>query len=198
MIWDGLSSYVWMRDFIKCLNESPEALRKQIGEYIKPERIQKHAPLPQEALYPPIHPGNEARQRWFWAITRVLRHVRRQLPAGFPNPLRRTTPKESLSLSPIYNAVLDYTKTPPNNTVSVQLKIPAQRLHRICKQANASIGAGIFALVALTMMEFHEKLSPEVPLKDRKSFITGFPLNPRAFFDHNNDPDSMMLGKYLP
>lgn len=45
------------------------------------------------------------------------------------------------------------------------------------------------------MMEFYEEREPGVNLADRKCFITGFPLNPRAFFNHHNDPDSMMLGK---
>lgn len=43
------------------------------------------------------------------------------------------------------------------------------------------------------MMELYEKLEPDVKLADRKCFITGFPLNPRAFFGFSTDPDSMML-----
>lgn len=195
MIWDGLSSYVWMRSFIQGLNESPETLRDQIAAYIEPAGIQKRAPLPQEALYPPLHPGNKARERWFWAITRILRHCRKPLPVGFETPLRRMKRRQPVSLSPVYSAVLHYDRTPPFNTSPIQIKIPARRLHRICQEAFASIGAGIFALVALTMMEFYEEREPEVKLADRKSFITGFPLNPRAFFNHHNDPDSMMLGK---
>lgn len=195
MIWDGLSSYVWMRDWIQCLNEPPQTLLSRIAEYIQPVSIQKRAPLPQEALYPPIHPGNKARQRWFWAITRILRHCRKPLPVGFENPLRRAKRREPVAFSPVYSAVLDYDRTPPFNTAPVHSQIQARRLHRICKQASVSIGAGIFALVALLMMEFYEERESEVKLEDRKCFITGFPLNPRAFFNHHNDPDSMMLGK---
>lgn len=132
-----------MRDFIQCLNESPETLRRQIAEYIQPDGIRKRAPLPQEAWYPQLYPGNKARQRWFWAITRVLRHVRRPLPIGFENPLRRSKRRDPVSPSPVYTPVLDYDRTPPFNTLPVHFNIPAQRLHRICKEAFASIGAGM-------------------------------------------------------
>lgn len=198
MIWDGLSSYVFMTDFIKCLNESPEILRTQIAVYIRPASIQQRAPLPQEALYPQIYAGNTARQRWFWVITRILRHCRKPLPVGFENPLRRAKRKEPVSLSPVYRDVLAYKSTPPFNTVPIHLRVPAGKLKQLCKEVSASVGAGIFALVALTMMEFYEEREPEVKLEDRKCFITGFPLDPRAFFDYPNDPDSMMLGESCP
>lgn len=48
-------------------------------------------------------------------------------------------------------------------------------------------------MVGVCMMEMYEKQSPEIPLHDRKVFIPGFPLNPRAFFGLNSEPDSMML-----
>lgn len=167
-----------MRDFIQCLNESPESLRDQISVCIQPSYMQKHAPLPQEALYPQIYPGNIARQRWFWAITRILRHCRRPLPVGFENPLRRVKRREPISLSPVYQAVLNYERIPPFNTSPIHVRIPSAKLHRLCKQASASVGSGIFALVALTMMEFYEEREPGIKLEDRKSFITGFPLDP--------------------
>ncbi|KAI7724282.1 hypothetical protein KC322_g61 [Hortaea werneckii] len=55
-----------------------------VCDFIKSREIEQHLPLPQEALYPPIS-GSKAKQRWFWAITRILRHVRKPLQAGFAN-----------------------------------------------------------------------------------------------------------------
>ncbi|KAK4545680.1 hypothetical protein LTR36_002634 [Oleoguttula mirabilis] len=116
--------------------------------------------------------------------------------AGFANPLKRLTPLEAVASSPTYAAVLDYSKLPPLNAFPVFAKVAlrnTQRLHRLCREANASIGAGCFALAALVMMEMYETLLPGIPLPGRKPFISGFPLNPRAFFNHHNDPDSLML-----
>lgn len=48
-------------------------------------------------------------------------------------------------------------------------------------------------MVGVCMMEMYERQSPEIPLSERKVFIPGFPLNPRAFFGLNSEPDSMML-----
>ena len=72
-------------------------------------------------------------------------------------------------------------------------KKATQRLHRICREAGASVGAGCFALAALIVMEMHERREPNLALKERKPFVSGFPLNPRAFFDHTVEPDSLML-----
>ncbi|KAK4507821.1 hypothetical protein PRZ48_001556 [Zasmidium cellare] len=192
-IADGLSSYVWMRDFVKILNEEVPVLKGRLRESIRVEDVRKRLPLPQEALYPPV-PGSLARQRWFWAITRILRHVRRPLPMGFSNPLRRDYPREeAIPLSPTYSRILDYTRTPLLNTYPLFVHISAQnthRLHTLCKSVSATLGAGIYALAALVAMELHQQ---RYPLEAREAFITGFPLNPRAFFNHHNDPDSMML-----
>ncbi|EME49863.1 hypothetical protein DOTSEDRAFT_122199 [Dothistroma septosporum NZE10] len=195
-ISDGLCSYAWMRAFIKILNESPDAMRQGIATSIRPEIMQQHLSLPQEALYPQIS-GNAARQRWFWVITRMLRHVRKPLPEGFSNPLqRKSIRKGAIPLSPVYKQVLDYTRTPVLNTLPAYIHIPARstaRLSRICKTVKTSLGAGIYALAALVMMEFHERRYPDIAPDGRACFITGFPLNPRAFFNCHNDPDSMML-----
>ena len=43
------------------------------------------------------------------------------------------------------------------------------------------------------MMEFYERREPDVPLSERRPFISGFPLNPRAFIDYQVEPDSLML-----
>ena len=195
-IWDGLANYVFFRDFVKLLNLNLMDLKARLRELLRPEGMLERLPPPQEALYPPI-PGSRARQRWFWLLTRILRHVRRPLPAGFENPLLRRRPREkAIALSPIYDPLLDYTIIPPLNSLPCFAKASqkgTQRLHRICKEGGASVGAGCFALAALVMMEFYERREPDVPLEKRKPFISGFPLNPRAFFDHHTEPNSLML-----
>jgi hypothetical protein len=195
-IWDGLTNYVWFRNFTHLLNLPIPALRKWLQELLDSNSISDRLPPPQEALYPPIQ-GSRARQRWFWVLTRILRHVRKPLPAGFVNPLRRRHPREiAVPLSPTYRPLLDYSKTPPLNSMPCFAKASlkgTKRLHRLCREANASIGAGCFALAALLMMEFYEKREPHIPLSERRPFISGFPLNPRAFFNHHVDPNSLML-----
>lgn len=195
-IWDGLTNYVWFRNFVYLLNLSVPELKRKLEEFIHPEGVLKRLPLPQEALYPPVE-GSRARQRWFWLLTRILRHVRKPLEAGFVNPLRRRNPRDrAVTLSPTYAPLLDYKVAPPLNALPCIAKASqkgTKRLHRLCREANASIGAGCFALAALIMMEFHEQMEPNIPLPERRPFISGFPLNPRAFFNHRNEPDSLML-----
>ncbi|KAI5369549.1 Putative chloramphenicol acetyltransferase-like domain superfamily [Septoria linicola] len=194
-IADGISINVWMKSFIKLLNDPVDMLKAQIRELIAPYDMQDRLPPPQEALYPKVS-GSMARQRWYWVIVRVLRHVRRPLPVGFANPLRRKERQAAVRFSPAYKGVLDHTKTPPLNTIPVDIEVSpmhTRRLHRLTREAKASVGAGIYAMVAVCMMELYEKLEPEIKLADRKCFITGFPLNPRAFFGFSTDPDSMML-----
>ena len=43
------------------------------------------------------------------------------------------------------------------------------------------------------MMEMYEQREPNVPFAERQPFTSGFPLNPRAFYNHTVDPDSLML-----
>lgn len=194
-IADGISINVWVKSFLQYLNDPVDVLKSQIRQAIDSEVTRKHLPPPQEALYPAI-PGSKARQRWFWAITRILRHVRQPLPTGFSNPLRRDEVLKPSPLSPVYKDVLDYTRTPVLNTIPVHIQVSAEqtgRLQKLVRKARASMGAGIYAMVALCMMEMYERREPGVKPHDRLSFITGFPLNPRAFFGFNSDPDSMML-----
>ena len=195
-IEDGLTTYTWMRDFIGFLNQPVPELRKRLIELLEPNALFKRLPPPQEALYPPVS-GNKARQRWFWLLTRILRHVRKPLQAGFVNPLRRRNPRSyAVPLSPTYSPLLDYSNTPPLNSIPMFAKVSlrgTQRLHRLCKEANASIGSGSFALAALILQEMYEQREPSIPLAERQPFISGFPLNPRAFYNHTTEPDSLML-----
>ncbi|KAK1081800.1 hypothetical protein LTR48_007326, partial [Friedmanniomyces endolithicus] len=112
---------------------------------------------------------------------------------GFENPLQRRNSLPPTPLYPAYAKALDYSRLPPLNTITCPVAIkqhPTRHLHRLCRGVKASIGAGCFALSALVMMEMYEQLQPNTPLEERKPFASGFPLNPRAFFNHHVDPDS--------
>lgn len=194
-ISDGLTNYTWMRSFVHLLNKPLPDLHASLQKDIKTEALLSRLPPPQESLYPHIT-GSPARQRWFWVLTRILRHVRTPHPAGFSNPLRRSSPVNPSTLPPTFSPVLDYTRLPLLNTVPVFAKasLPATtRLNRICRSARVSVGAGCFALAALLMMEFHERREPSTPLSARKPFITGFPLNPRPFLSTPVAAESLML-----
>ncbi|EMC93540.1 hypothetical protein BAUCODRAFT_37227, partial [Baudoinia panamericana UAMH 10762] len=194
-IWDGMTTSTWLRDLVHHLNRTTAELESLMMQWSQPASIKRRLPLPQEALYPSVA-GSAARRRWYWILTRILRHVRKPLQAGFANPLLREKRADAVSLSPTYAAVLDYSRLPPLNTLKASIDLPsanAKQLHRLCREAGTSIGAGCFALAALTMMEMYEAVSPSIPLLERKPFISGFPLNPRAFFNHHNEPDSCML-----
>lgn len=193
---DGLTGYMWMKDFVHLLNKSVEELRNDVREALQPTAFKQRLPLAQEALYPSIS-GNRARKRWYWLLTRILRHVRKPLPAGFPNPIRRKGHIPAPQAPhPKYASVLDYSKVPPNNTVALHAKISrryTKRLHRLCREAKVSIGSGLFALAAILMMEAYELQEPGIPLSDRLPFINGFPVNPRPFFQQHVEPESLML-----
>lgn len=195
MIMDGLTSVVWTKNFVELLNLNRVEMQDRLQRSIDLSTVEKRLPLPQEALYPPIS-GSRARQRWYWLITRILRHVREPLTAGFSNPLARMERQRSIPLPPSYAAVLDYTRTPSVNAFPLFARTSlagTARLHRLCHEAKASVGAGCFALAALLMMEMYERQFPDIPFAERRPFISGFPLNPRAFFNHHNEPDSLML-----
>ncbi|KAI1132644.1 hypothetical protein F5Y10DRAFT_197831 [Nemania abortiva] len=184
-IVDGLSSMNWMADFTRIMNMPTKEIRQSIETAITPESIQACLPPAQEDLYAPVA-STKALTRWFWAITIVLRHVKKPMPAAFPNPLRRETPlPASKPFAPKYPKVFDYSQTPPLNTFYVRFQLsPAasQRLYRLCKEAKASIGAGGFVLVGMAMMALHESRYPHEPSPSRRPFVGSFPLNPRPFF----------------
>lgn len=194
-ISDGLTGSAWTIDFTRLLNQSFRALRDAIGPFAS--TLHERLPVPQEDLYPPIA-GSRARQRWFWAITLVLRHVQKPYPEAFPNPLRRPSPRVPAEVpsTRTFTRVLDYTKPPALNSGTIRAilsKQATQRLHRACRQAGCSIGAGSFVLVALVMMEMQERRFPDVDDKQRLPFVGSFPINPRPFFAHRAAPDSVML-----
>lgn len=197
MITDGLTMYNWVSHFIKLLNSSGHDLESGIDNDCSSDGIWSRLPPAQEDLYPLVQ-GSIARQRWFWAIMRVLRHVRKPLPTAFTNPLRRPERLASaVSMPPKYPAILDYSphRKPPLNTfiASVTLtRSASQRLQRLARAANTSIGAGCFALVGLAMMELEEARHPPAPLAERQPFVASFPLNPRPFFGFSRAESCML------
>ncbi|KAI8955827.1 hypothetical protein F4801DRAFT_586515 [Xylaria longipes] len=194
-IVDGLSCMNWMADFIRIVNMPTKQIRQGIETAILPDSIRASLPPAQEDLYTPVA-STKARTRWFWAITIVLRHVKKPMPTAFPNPLHRAAPlSKAKPFTPKYSKVLDYSQTPPLNTFFHRLQLsPAasQRLYRLCKETKASIGAGGFVLVAMVMMALHESKYPDEPDEARRPFVGSFPLNPRAFFGFKG-LDSVML-----
>lgn len=195
-ISDGLTNYTWMRHFLSLLNQPIRALEQDIAASVSGGTLRSRLPVPQEDLYPTIA-GGKARERWYWAIMRVLRYTRKEMPTCFANPLRHpTTNAKAISPPRQYPDLLDYSKVPPLNTYTVQASVPvyaAQRLVRLCKQAKASVGAGCFVLVGMVQMSIYEEVQPNVPLHERLPFTGSFPLDPRSFFNHHEEPNSMML-----
>jgi hypothetical protein len=193
-ISDGLTNANWTGDFKQLLNTKSQDLESAIPSLVS--TLHERLPPPQEDLYPPVS-GPRARQRWFWAITLVLRHVQTPLPPAFQNPLRRPIPlKASAPDLRKFDRVLDYSRVPPLNAGTVVAHIGSngtRRLHRLCREVGCSIGAGSFVLAGIVMMEIHEKRFPDIPLRERQAFIGSFPINPRPFFNHKARPDSLML-----
>ncbi|TID16548.1 hypothetical protein E2P81_ATG11971 [Venturia nashicola] len=205
MVADGLSMYNWMQDFIDLMNREVYQIQSEMENALDPNEIEEKLIPAQEDLYPSV-PGSLARQRWFWAITRILRHVQKPLSSGFVNPLRRKQ-RKSITFDRHYADVLDYEPThrpPLNSGHSIPVLTPSasQNLRKLCREAKTSIGAGTFALVALVMSEIEEKVHPNVAEADRKPFVASFPLNPRPFFGYTGPNDSCMLafshGIFMP
>lgn len=196
-ISDGLSAYNWFSHFIRILNMSEQSIAQELENAIQTERIRAKLPPAQEDLYPKVS-GSVARQRWFWAIMRVLRHVQRTMPPTFTNPLRREERlHRAIPLPPTYARVLDYSEEnrPPMSSGHIAASLsPAAsaRLITLCREINVSIGAGCFALAGLSMMSIHESRYPDSPMS-YPAFGASFPLNPRAFFDSQPQADSCML-----
>ncbi|KAF2151349.1 hypothetical protein K461DRAFT_280139 [Myriangium duriaei CBS 260.36] len=190
-IADGLTTRTWQTHFLDLLNTPLVDLRSSIPSLIQslPTRLIP----PQEALYPHI-PGSKARQRWFWAITLALRHVRRPPPDSFPNPLYRTTPAPAtLPSDYTFSSILPYTRPPSLSAGEISASIPpslAAKLHTLCRSASSSVGAGLFVLIALSMMDIHSHRFPSHP---PQPFVGSFPINPRPLLPRPQEAESCML-----
>lgn len=197
-ISDGLTSYNWFSHLVRLFNMSATDLGCEIEAGLREESIRSRLPPAQEDLYPKVA-KNKARERWFWAIIRVLRSIRKTLPPTFVNPLRRDKRlAETVSFPSVFSKIFDYSEArkPPLNAghVSAALSVAAsQRLVSLCRSINVSVGAGCFALAGLSMMEMHERKHPDIAFPDHHAFAASFPLNPRAFFGFTTAADSCML-----
>ena len=200
-ISDGLSAYSWFTDLIRLLNLPDAALSEEIRSALQPSMLSTRLPPAQETLYPRVK-GSRARQRWIWAILRVLRHVQHTLPETFKNPLYRPGgPLEKpLPLSPTYSKLFAYegVSMPPLSTAHIAATLsPAAsaKMQSLCRQAHLSIGAGCFALAGLAMMDLQTSLHPTPPSSPISALpmTASFPLNPRSFFTPTPAADSCML-----
>ncbi|KAF2035810.1 hypothetical protein EK21DRAFT_53148 [Setomelanomma holmii] len=197
-ISDGLSAYNWFSHFLRILNTPAPTILGDINTSIQIANIQQRLPPAQEDLYP-IVPGTRARQRWFWALIRVLRHVQHTMSPTFTNPLRRETRLEGpLPIDPTYTRFFNYdaaTRPQMNSGHITPSLSPAAsaRLIALCREAKVSIGAGCFALAGLSMMAIHESRYSQIAVAERPAFGASFPLNPRAFFGVKTQADSCML-----
>ena len=197
-ITDGLTIYRWNSHLIDLLNLDTVNLEHQLSSLCS-SSVSRRLPAAQEDLYPPVR-GNLARQRWYWAISRILRHTRRPPPPSFPNPLRRAVmPAQAAPMPPTYSKVLSYSKVPPLNSFTQEASLSPRAtnsLRLLCRAAGASIGSGCFALVGLVMMILEERLHPSIALSQRRPFVGSFPVNPRPFLagpSTTGAEDSLML-----
>ncbi|EMD63056.1 hypothetical protein GGP41_005081 [Bipolaris sorokiniana] len=194
-ISDGLSAYNWFSHFNRIMNQPIHEILADIEAFRRADKIKAILPAAQEDLYPPIV-GNRARQRWFWALIRVLRHVHKGLPPTFTNPLRREQRLEvPVPLEPKFDKIFNYSASsrPPMSCGHITAALSASassRLISLCRSAQVSIGAGCFALAGLAMMSIHEALNPS---SQHPPFTASFPLNPRAWFVNPPPPESCML-----
>ncbi|GAM90909.1 hypothetical protein ANO11243_089550 [Dothideomycetidae sp. 11243] len=193
-IADGMAARVWTAHFQELMNTPLAAIRASFPSLL--DSLRTRLILPQEALYPCIQ-GNKARRRWFWAITLVLRHVTKPAPESFPLPLfRDATIPSALPEERPFADVLPYNSQPILNSKVLKAYIgigPASKLYALCREADCSVGAGLFVLVAIVMMEFHALRHPDIPDAERKPFAGSFPINPRSLFYHPELPNSCML-----
>ncbi|KAF3038456.1 hypothetical protein E8E12_002169 [Didymella heteroderae] len=197
-ISDGLSAYGWFKDLIRLLNLPACGIESEIKSALELDTFKANLPLAQEDLYPKIL-GNKARQRWIWAIIRVLRHVKHTLPPTFTNPLYREQRLiEPRPLKPTYTKVFAYEgpNMPPMSTGHISASLSAaasSRLITLCRSASLSIGAGCFALAGLAMMRLHALRHPHLAPEEMPAMTASFPLNPRAFFAAPPPAESCML-----
>lgn len=207
-ICDGVALLTnWEPHFLKLLNTPERVLLGGLEIERSPERLWSRLPRAQEDLYPLIQ-GSVARRRWFWAVMRILRHVRKPPPAGFPNPLRRRDRRaQAMSLPPKYAETLDYSeeRKPPMNSFTVKADLSKEataRVERLARSVGASIGSACFALIGMAMMEIEEARDPFTLLSERSPYVGSFPINPRPFFGYTGPTDSCMLtfsdGIWLP
>ncbi|KAH6639096.1 hypothetical protein C7974DRAFT_387871 [Boeremia exigua] len=195
-ICDGLTTYGWFKDFLRLLNQPVDVIEDEITASLQVDVLRTRLPSAQEDLYPPII-GNRARQRWIWAILRVLRHIKRAPPPTFANPLYRSKRLEKPeTMQQRYAKVFSYegANMPPMSSgfiIAALSKAASAKLISLCREAKLSIGAGCFALVGLAMMDLHAAQNPGA--SSFPAMTASFPLDPRGFFADRPPADSCML-----
>jgi hypothetical protein len=196
-VCDGLTVHRWMSSFVDLLNLGDARLLEHAASLASTSPMSSLPPA-QEVLYHPVA-GSAARQRWFWAIARILRHVKRPMSAAFQNPLNRSQPLQASNRFPSKYDVLNYDRIPALNNYAIAPTLDrrsTEKLVKLCRQAKISIGSGLFTLVALVMMQMEEERHPDIALKDRLPFHGSFPVNPRPFLAGEptvGKEDSLML-----
>lgn len=199
-ISDGLSAYAWLKDLLHILNQPAPTILSTLSASIDPAAVRARLPPAQEALYPAVR-GSRARQRWVWALVRVLRHVRRAAPRTFANPLYRVERRgEPVRLQPKYAKVFEYggEGVPALTTGHVGAVLSpkaSERLLALCRENRLSVGAGCFALAGLAMMDLYGARYGVASCSETHmpAMTASFPLNPRAFFTPPPPADSCML-----
>jgi len=199
-ITDGLTVYNQSSHFLHLLNSSIADLEMDLQNASRDtDRLATTLPPAQESLYPPLT-GSIARQRWAWAISRILRHVRTPPPASIQNPLRRahTLAAGAQHMPRLFPTILNYDKSPPLTSGRSLVKLSggaSNKIVNLCRQIHVSIGAGCFTLIAMSMMAIYEQENKSIDIEAAVPFTFSFPINPRPFFqDPKNVPiDSLML-----
>lgn len=198
MLADGLTMYEWASAFLQLIKKETSHLMTALNDLVE-GRAELSLPPPQEDVYLQV-PGNVARQRWFWLLARIARHLRKPKGrAGFINPIRHKTRREvSLPFQAEFPNLLDYSDAlkPPLESGITELSLTrsaTKRLFELCRASNVSIGAGGFVLIGMAMMKLYEEEEPDLELEQRLPFIGSFPLNPRPFLNYTGPYDSCML-----
>lgn len=71
MVVDGRTCFGWSAHLLQLLNQDESRHLTQLDIYSRPKSTEKLLPPAQEDLYLSVL-GNIARQRWFWAVMRIL------------------------------------------------------------------------------------------------------------------------------
>lgn len=184
-IADGLTLYRWTNHMVELMNKSADGLTDLLTQLVRStEKLYRSLPPAQEALYP-TRSHVPARDRWHWLLTRILRHVRKPPPASFQNPCLRSQPLlQARSLEHKFSRVLDYSRTPPLNSLQVKVCVAGRassNIRALCRQAKISVGSGLFGLAAMAMMAMEEQGHPDMSPSCRLPFVGSFPVNSRPF-----------------
>jgi hypothetical protein len=219
---DGVTtSSNWVPDLLHLLNAPGTAMLEDLFlKNASAKMMRARLPPAQEDLYLPVR-GSAARQRWFWAIARVMGWCRRGTPTGFVNPLKwkgGVTREQMLHRIWLSTDQAQYfapwgesdfgegqrvTREPTTSTgrTMAQLSPEATKeLVAIARSVGATVGAACFALIALSMMDLSMEMfgganAYDHGLRNVQPWVGSFPINARPYirFPAHASPDSCML-----